>query len=83
MRPETAQKFEKEIGVALREAGVSYVQAKSWEVFSMIAEASTSDLERTVADLVSRVDKLEGKVADLEDRVEALEKRVGVKRQAK
>lgn len=76
MWSQTAEGFEKKMGVVFQEAGVNYVQATSWQVFSYIAKACTNDLERTVADLVSRVDKLEGQVAELGKRVEKLEKKV-------
>ena len=76
MWPMTAQRFERKMGVIWQQAGVNYVRAGSWEAFSHVAQASASDLERTVADLVSRVDKLEAQVAELGKRVEKLEKKV-------
>lgn len=69
MRSATAQKFEREMGVVLQEAGVNFVRAKSWKVVAHAAKASADDLERTIADLVARVDALEKRVDALEEKV--------------
>ena len=62
----TAQKFEREFGVARTESGIAFVKTASWGDFTRVAKASVDDLSRTVADLISRVDNLEKRVDNLE-----------------
>ena len=69
MGPAAAEKLKSKWGVVMEEAGVPFVEAKSWKLFAGAAKASADDLARTVADLISRVDVLEKRVDELEKTV--------------
>ena len=47
----TAKEFKRKYGVVKMMGGVDFVKAKSWELYSAMAKASSDDLSRVVADL--------------------------------
>ena len=68
MWPGTAEEFKKKWNVTEEEAGVPFLRAISWADLAQVAMASSNDLERTVVDLIARVDVLEKKVNELENK---------------
>ena len=69
MKVMTAKRIKEELGVVyFKKGNIDFVRTKSWRGFSDIAKASTDDLTRTIADLISRVDSLEGRVRKLENK---------------